>query len=275
MHNNKILSQWLGLESAVCVVTGAAGGIGAALAAALVEQQAHVVLLDRDLDKCRELAATLGEHSAGEVSALACDIAAPASVEQAAAQVQALHGRCDVLVNNASVLRPGALDTLSLEQWNQVLAVNLSGYLLCAQAFGRSMLDCGQGRIVHVASIAAHYPQPNSGAYSAAKAGVSMLSRQIAVEWGPRGVRSNAVCPGLIRTPLSAAFYADPQVERRRSAMTANQRIGEPQDIAEAVLFLASRRADYINGAELTVDGGLESMPMALIPRPGFEGAGQ
>ena len=102
MHNNKILSQWLGLESAVCVVTGAAGGIGAPLAAALVEQQAHVVLLDRDLDKCRELAATLGEQSAGEVSALACDIADPASVEQAAAQVQALHGRCDVLVNNAS-----------------------------------------------------------------------------------------------------------------------------------------------------------------------------
>ena len=99
-----------------------------------------------------------------------------------------------------------------------------------------------------------------------------MLSRQIAVEWGPRGVRSNAVCPGLIRTPLSAAFYADPHIERQRSAMTANQRIGEPQDIAEAVLFLASPRADYINGAELTVDGGLESMPMALIPRPGFEG---
>jgi len=116
MHNNKIPSQWLGLDSAVCVVTGAAGGIGAALAGALVGQHAHVVLLDRDLDKCRELAATLGEHSVGEVSALGCDIADPASVERAAAQVQALHGRCDVLVNNASVLRPGALDGLGLEQ---------------------------------------------------------------------------------------------------------------------------------------------------------------
>lgn len=272
MQNNNSNSHWLGLDSAVCVVTGAAGGIGAALARALVEQQAHVLLLDRDIDKCRELAANLAEHSVGEVSALACDIADPASVEQAAAQVQALHGRCDVLVNNASVLRPGSLDEIGLEQWNQVLAVNLSGYLLCAQAFGRGMLQRGQGRMVHVASIAAHYPQPNSGAYSAAKAGVSMLSRQLAVEWGPRGVRSNTVCPGLIRTPLSAAFYADPNIERQRRAMTANGRIGEPQDIAEAVLFLASPRADYINGAELTVDGGLESMPMALIPRPGFEG---
>lgn len=102
---------------------------------------------------------------------------------------------------------------------------------------------------------------------------MSMLSRQIAVEWGARGIRSNAICPGLIRTPLSAAFYADPHIEQKRSAMTANQRIGEPQDIASAVLFLASSRADYVNGTELTVDGGLESMPMALIPRPGFEGA--
>lgn len=272
MNNNNISSHWLGLDAAVCVVTGGAGGIGAALAAALVEQHAHVVLLDRDADKCRELAATLGEHSVGEVSALACDIADPRSVAEAAAKVQALHGRCDVLVNNASVLRPGALEGLDLDHWNQVLAVNLSGYLLCAQAFGRSMLERGSGRIVHIASIAAHFPQPNSGAYSAAKAGVSMLSRQLAVEWGPRGVRSNAVCPGLIRTPLSAAFYTDPEIERQRSAMTANRRIGEPVDIAQAALFLASPRADYINGAELTVDGGLESMPMALIPRPGFEG---
>ena len=99
-----------------------------------------------------------------------------------------------------------------------------------------------------------------------------MLSRQFAVEWGDRGIRSNAICPGLIRTPLSAAFYADPEIERQRSAMTASRRIGEPQDIADAVLFLASARSGYINGTELVVDGGFESMPMALLPRPGFEG---
>lgn len=269
MNNNN--DNWLGLDSAVCVVSGAAGGIGREIAAALVGQGARVVLLDRDAAGCAHLAEQLSPRAAEPVQAIACDIADPASVQQAAAQVESRFGGCDVLINNASVLQPGGIAEISLEKWNQVLSVNLNGYLLCSQAFGRSMLARGCGRIVHIASIAAHSPQPWSGAYSAAKAGVSMLSRQIASEWGPRGVRSNAVCPGLIRTPLSAAFYADPQIERQRCAMTANGRIGEPGDIANAVLFLASPRADYVNGAELTVDGGLESMLMALIPRPGFE----
>lgn len=269
--NNNDNDNWLGLDSAVCVVTGAAGGIGREIAAALVGQGARVVLLDRDAAGCAHLAEQLSSRAAEPVQAIACDIADPESVRQAAAQVESRFGGCDVLVNNASVLQPGGIEEISLEKWNQVLSVNLNGYLLCSQAFGRSMLARGRGRLVHIASIAAHSPQTWSGAYSAAKAGVSMLSRQIASEWGPRGVRSNAVCPGLIRTPLSAAFYADPQIERQRCAMTANGRIGEPTDIANAVLFLASPRADYVNGAELTVDGGLESMLMALIPRPGFE----
>ena len=270
--NNYKSHDWLGLNSAVCVVTGAAGGIGAVVARELVNQGASVVLLDLDLSKCTELAANLSEQSEAQISALACDISYPQSVRQAAAQVQERYGRCDILINNASVLRPASLENITLEQWNQVLSVNLSGYLLCAQAFGQQMLAQGSGSIVNIASIAAHSPQPWSGAYSTAKAGVAMLSRQFAVEWGDRGIRSNAICPGLIRTPLSAAFYADPEIERQRSAMTASRRIGEPQDIADAVLFLASARSSYINGTELVVDGGFESMPMALLPRPGFEG---
>ncbi|WKN23940.1 SDR family NAD(P)-dependent oxidoreductase [Azotobacter vinelandii] len=269
--NNNNNGNWLGLDSAVCVVTGAAGGIGREIAAALVGQGARVVLLDRDEAGCAHLAERLSVGAAEPVQVLACDIADPESVRRAAALVESRFGGCDVLVNNASVLQPGGIEDIDLEKWNRVLSVNLNGYLLCSQAFGRSMLARGRGRIVHIASIAAHAPQTWSGAYSAAKAGVCMLSRQIASEWGARGVRSNVVCPGLIRTPLSAAFYADPQIERQRCAMTANGRIGEPGDIADAVLFLASPRADYVNGAELTVDGGLESMPMALIPRPGFE----
>ena len=263
--------HWLQLDSRVCVVTGAAGGIGSQIARALLAQGAQVVLLDLDEQRCGQLAETLSAKASHPVTALTCNIADPASVRLAAAEVERRFGRCDVLVNNASLLQPGALEEIELEQWNRLLAVNLSGYLLCAQHFGRLMLRQGSGRLVHVASIAAHFPQTWSGAYSAAKAGVSMLSRQLAAEWGPRGVRSNAICPGLIRTPLSAAFYADAEIERQRCAMTANGRIGEPSDIADAVLFLASSRADYVNGAELVVDGGLECMPMALIPRPGYQ----
>ncbi len=271
MNNSQAQDSWLDLAGAVCVVTGAAGGIGSEIATALVRQGARVALLDLDQDKCRDLAGVLSQQAGEEIPAIACNIADPASVQAAAAEVEARYGRCDVLVNNASVLRPAALEEITLEQWNLVLSVNLNGYLLCSQVFGRSMLARGSGRIVHVASIASHYPQTWSGAYSAAKSAVSMLSRQLAAEWGSRGVRSNAVCPGLIRTPLSAAFYADTRVEQARKEMTASRRIGEPTDIANAVLFLASPRSDYVNGAEITVDGGLESMLMALIPRPGYE----
>lgn len=272
MNNNNTPHDWLDLTDKVCVVTGAAGGIGAVVARELARQGATVALLDLDIDRCRTVAATLSESGA-RVSALACDIGDPASVQVAAQEVARLHGGCDVLVNNASVLRAASLQDITAQQWNQVLSVNLGGYLWCAQAFGAQMLDRRAGSIINIASIAAHSPQPWSGAYSCAKAGVAMLSRQLAVEWGDRGVRSNAICPGLIRTPLSAAFYADARVEQQRSEMTASRRIGEPQDIADATLYLASQRSSYVNGAELLVDGGFESMPMALLPRPGFEGA--
>ena len=124
--------------------------------------------------------------------------------------------------------------------------------------------------MVNVASISALFPQTGSGAYSASKAGVLLMSRQLAVEWGPQGVRSNAICPGMIRTALSAKFYEEPGFEARRAAVTASRRIGEPQDIADAALFLASPRASYINGTEVIVDGGMANMLMDMVPRPGY-----
>jgi glucose 1-dehydrogenase len=132
------------------------------------------------------------------------------------------------------------------------------------------MLTAGRGSIIHIASISALHPQTRSGAYSASKAGILLLSKQLAAEWGPRGVRSNAICPGMIRTPLSAKFYEEPGFEAKRSAVTASRRIGEPVDIANPVVFLASDRSDYINGTEIIVDGGLDCMLMDMVPRPGF-----
>ncbi|MDA7418483.1 SDR family NAD(P)-dependent oxidoreductase [Xenophilus arseniciresistens] len=261
--------HWLGLAGRVCVVTGAASGIGAAIAQAFAAAGAQVALVDRDIAAARSLAGRLAERGARAL-AVACDIADEAAVQAAAHQVREQLGPVAALVNNAGLLRPGALESVSIAEWNAVLAVNLTGYLLCSRAFGQDMLAAGRGSIVHVASISALHPQTASGAYSASKAGVLLLSRQLAAEWGPRGVRSNVVCPGMIRTALSARFYEEPGFEARRAAATASRRIGEPLDIAEPALFLASDRAAYVNGAELLVDGGLGCMLMDGVPRPGF-----
>ncbi len=261
--------DWLGLSGLVCVVTGAGSGIGAACAQALATAGAQVALVDRDIAAARRVADGLAERGARTL-AVPCDIADEAAVAAAAQQVRSQLGAVAVLVNNAGLLRAGGLDSVALAEWNEVLAINLTGYLLCARTFGQDMLAAGRGSIVHVASVSALHPQTGSGAYSASKAGVLLLSRQLAAEWGPRGVRSNVVCPGMIRTALSTKFYEEPGFEQRRAAATASRRIGEPQDIAEPVLFLSSDRAAYVNGAELVVDGGLGCMLMDMVPRPGF-----
>ncbi|WP_042264429.1 SDR family NAD(P)-dependent oxidoreductase [Paraburkholderia heleia] len=259
----------LNLDGKVCVITGAGSGIGAGIARAFASVGAHVALVDRNLAGAQDVAAELRETGA-VAQAFACDVSEEASVAAAADEVRVVLGSVSVLVNNAGLLRAGSLETVSIADWNQAIAVNLTGYLLCARAFGRDMLAAGKGSIVHVASIAALNPQTNSGSYSPSKAGVLLLSRQLAAEWGPRGVRSNCVLPGMIRTALSAKFYEEPGFEARRAAATASRRIGEPEDLAGPAMFLASDLASYVNGAEVLVDGGLDCMLMDMVPRPGF-----
>ena len=263
--------HWLGLSGRVCVVTGGGGGIGRAVAVNLARAGARVAAIDLDERGLETTASELRDLGATPFTAR-CDTSSPESVAAAAAGIEKSLGPCSVLVNTAAVLRPGGLDTLSLDEWNAVLAINLTGYFLCAQTFGRQMRGQGRGSLVHVASIAGTHAQAHSGAYSVSKAGVVMLSRQLASEWGPHGIRSNVVSPGMVMTPMSQQFYDTPGVTERRSAVTPSRRIGQPQDMADAILFLASDRAAYVNGEEILVDGGYGTMLMNLVPRPGFEG---
>lgn len=261
-------SNWLGLSEKKVVITGAASGIGEQIATSAAQAGAHAILLDVDVDQLQALKSRLLEQGY-QADAFWCDTSDPSRIKTIAEEVVALGG-ADVLVNNAGILRTASLAEVEPEQWLQVLQVNLSGYLWCAQQFGAQMKNKGKGSIVNVASISALFPQSNSGAYSASKSGVLLLSKQLALEWGPLGVRSNVVCPGMIKTSLSAAFYADPELEQARARMTASRRVGLPTDIANAVLFLASEKADYINGTELLVDGGMATVLMDMVPRPGF-----
>jgi NAD(P)-dependent dehydrogenase (short-subunit alcohol dehydrogenase family) len=263
-------SDWLGLSGRVCVVTGGGGGIGRAVAASLARAGAHVAAVDLDERGLETTGAALREFGRDHV-VTRCDTANADSVAAASQTIEKALGPCGVLINAAAVLRPGGLDDLSLAEWNAVLAVNLTGYFLCAQVFGRQMRKLGRGSLVHVASIAGSHAQGKSGAYSVSKAGVIMLSRQLASEWGPQGIRSNVVSPGLVVTPMSQSFYDTPGVTERRTAVVPARRIGMPQDIADAILFLASDRSSYVNGDEITVDGGYVNMLMNLVPRPGFE----
>jgi NAD(P)-dependent dehydrogenase (short-subunit alcohol dehydrogenase family) len=259
-----------GLEGRVCVVTGAASGIGRGVAIALAKVGGRVVILDRNVEGAQETLSQISVEGGGGL-VIACDVSDPASVQAAGEKSFRDLGPCAVLVNNAGMIRAGSLEALSFEDWNELLSVNLTGYFLCSQVFGRQMRSEGKGALVHIASIASNHVTAFSGAYSIAKAGVTMLSRQLAVEWGPHGIRSNAVNPGMILTPLSEAMYQQPGVMERRSKVVPVGRIGHPEDIAEAVLFLASDRASYINGDEVTVDGGFTQMLLSMIPRVGFE----
>ena len=257
--------SWLGLAGKTVVVTGAGGGIGQALVRAFAQQGARTVLLDRNEERIAPLAAELGQGAL----ALACDLAEPAEIAAVAEKVEAAGG-ADILVNNAGILRPDALDSVSQADWSAMLTVNLNGYLAAAQAFGCGMIARGGGTLVHVASIAGTQPQPASGAYSASKAAILMLSRQLAYEWGPKGIRSNTLSPGLVRTPLSEAFYRDDDVKTRREAMVPLRRIATPEDMADVALFLASPRSSYVTGQDIVVDGGLSQALMGLVPRPGY-----
>jgi len=261
-------TDWLGLAGRVCVVTGGGGGIGRAVAVNLARAGALVAAIDRDETG---LSRTRDELHGNRHVIAPCDITSRDSIVATAEAIKKTLGPCQVLANAAALLRPGSLDTLSLAEWNAVLSVNLTGYFLCAQIFGSQMRAQKRGSLVHVASIAGSHAQGKSGAYSVSKAGVIMLSRQLASEWGPDGVRSNVVSPGMVITPMSQAFYDTPGVTERRSAVTPLRRVGMPQDIADAVTFLASDRSSYVNGDEIIVDGGYTRTIMNLVPRPGHD----
>src|ERR1700712_95772 len=262
--------DWLGLSGRVCVVTGGGGGIGRATALSVARAGARIAAIDLDERGLEGTRDALREFGAEHFIAR-CDTANAESVTGVSDTIEKSLGPCRVLVNTAAVLRPGGLENLTLAEWNAVLSVNLTGYFLCAQSFGRQMRKSGHGSLVHVSSIAGSHAQGHSGAYRVSKAGVIMLSQQLANEWGPHGIRSNVVSPGLVITPMSQPFYDTPGVTERRKAVVPMRRIGMPQDIADAILFLASDRSSYVSGDEITVDGGFVRMLMNLVPRPGFD----
>lgn len=261
-------SAWLGLAGRVCVVTGAGSGIGAGAARALAALGASVAVLDRNAASAASVAESIG-RAAGRAISLAADVTDSEAIAAAAAQVLRELGPCDVLVNNAAlVVYAGPLMQADMEQWNRMLAVNLTGALTCTRAFGAQMIDAARGgSIVNVASICGHMPLPNGGAYSVGKAAMLMLTSLFAVELAQHGIRCNSVSPGLVRTPATEAAYVNTKVAAERQQMVPTGRVADPADLANVIAFLASERAGYINGQDILVDGGLSQILMGLVPK--------
>ncbi len=255
-------------ENKLCVITGGASGIGRASALALAKEGGKIAILDRDLAGAEETVRQIDALGAVAM-AVQCDTSDPTKVGSAEQTVSAKFGAADVLVNSAGTGKFAPLSEVSLEDWNRVMSVNVTGYFLCAQAFGRAMLERKSGAIINISSIGATHANANFGSYSVSKAGASMLTRLLAAEWGPQGVRCNAILPGMIHTQMTDVNYRNEAIRKAREAIVPLGRIGTAEDIADAVVYLAGPNAAYITGAELLVDGGLTQNYTYLIPRAG------
>jgi NAD(P)-dependent dehydrogenase (short-subunit alcohol dehydrogenase family) len=245
------------LKGRVAVITGGGRGIGFASAQALAECGAHVVIAEID--------AVSGPKAAENLKAMgyACeyvglDVTKPAEVTRLADDLQARHGRIDILVANAGIAKSSPGEAASDEEWNLVVDINLNGVYWCNRAFGKHMLARGAGSIVNLGSmsgIISNKPQPQSH-YNASKAAVHMLTKSLAGEWAPRGVRVNAVAPTYIETEMTRGGRENPEWLPTWLEMTPMHRCGEAHEIASAVLFLASDASSLMTGSVVVVDGG-------------------
>jgi len=245
------------------LVTGAAGGLGAAIAAAFHALGDRVALMDTDADGVRSRATAL----AGSLAVIG-DVTDEASVEASIATVETHFGQApDVLVNNAGIVRFGDILDHSVADFRRVVDVNLVGTFIVAKAAARRMVARGEGVIVNITSLNAVAPSPDAGAYPATKAAVALLTQHLALSLGPRGVRVNAVGPGFIDAGMSEPIYKDPAVRAARSATVPARMLGTAEDVANAVVFLASPEARYIHGQHLLVDGGVSFSLKLQMPR--------
>ncbi len=243
------------LAGRIVLITGAGGGIGGACALAMAQEGARLALADIKL-AAAEAAATEARAHGAEALAFQVDVAEQAAVQALAAQVRGRLGPIDVLVNNAGIFRSTALEDLTVAEWDQVMAVNLRGALLCAQAVLPDMKARRQGKIINIASMAGEVGGIRAGAnYAASKAGVICLTKSLAKAAGPYGITVNCINPGVIDTEMTRAW--PPAWCEELARQTPLGRLGTAEDVAGAVVFLASRAADFIHGAQLDVNGGL------------------
>jgi NAD(P)-dependent dehydrogenase (short-subunit alcohol dehydrogenase family) len=246
------------LKGKAALVTGGRRGIGKAVAMAYAAAGADVAICDIALeegllDKTREELIRAGSRAL----AFQTDISQRAQVDAMARRVLDAYGKIDILANCAGVWIPGeTLLECSDQNWDRVIDTNLKGTFLCCQVVGKAMVQQKGGSIINMSSQVGLTPGAGAGAYPISKAGIIMLTRQIALELAPHRVRANAIAPGIVKTDFNAPFWQDPAVEKQTAGMVPLGRLAEPEDIAASALFLASDAASYVTGEVICVNGG-------------------
>jgi 3-oxoacyl-[acyl-carrier protein] reductase len=241
------------LSGKTALVTGATGGIGGAIARALHQQGATVAVSGRQAEKLEELAKELGDR----VHVLPCDLGDRAAVSKLIDEAIAKLGRLDILVNNAGLTRDNLFMVMKDEQWDEVIAVNLTSTFMLCRAAARAMLRTkpGFGRIINIASISGVFGNPGQGNYAASKAGMIGMTKSLAREVGSRNITANCIAPGFIVTPMTQALNHKQTEEIAK--MIPSQRFGKPEEIAAGVVYLASEEAAYVTGQTLHINGGM------------------
>lgn len=250
------LNEDLSLAGQRAIVTGASRGIGAAIAERLGKNGAKIALVSRKLDDLNRLAADLAKSEI-ETITIAANLGRPDDVRSIVPRVVAEWGGIDILVNNAAT-NPvfGPMTDLGEDAWDKIIDTNLKGPFLLSQAAGKDMITRGKGSIVNIASTGGLEPSPMLGAYCVSKAAVIMLTKALAAELGPRGIRVNCIAPGLVETKFADVLVNNPSIHEAIVGRSALRRHGQPCEIAGAAHFLVSAAASYMTGQVMVIDGG-------------------
>jgi len=246
------------LENKIALVTGARRGIGRGIALTLAKAGAKVAVTDIDEKECEQVVKEI-EKMGGQAIAKKMDVTNKEEIDETIEATIKKFGKLDILVNNAGICPFKPFLELTEQDWDKVLEINLKGYFLCAQRAAKEMIKQKWGRIVNIASVAMGQMgvgMANIVHYVASKGGVAGMTEALAVELSPQGINVNAISPGVIETKMAEPVISDPKAKESLLARVPKGRTGKPEDIANAVLFLASEEADYITGAILVVDGG-------------------